>query len=293
MVLFAISLITFVIMHAIPGGPFDEEKMPLPEAVKQNILHNYGLDRPLPEQYVRYVWNTLHLDFGYPYQSPSETVIQLIARVWPVSAQLGGTAFVLAVVIGIALGIIASVHQNSLIDNVTTFLSTMGMVLPTFVIGIGLILAFSTKNNILPSGGWDEPKAWIMPIIALSLAPISRIARYTRISMLENLKADYVRTARAKGVSVSRILVRHVLKNALIPILTIAGPILIDLITGTIFVESVFRVPGLGRFWVTSTQQRDYPMLMGLSLLSAALISVTYLITDFLYVIIDPRVSLE
>jgi ABC-type dipeptide/oligopeptide/nickel transport system permease component len=290
-VLFAISLITFVLMHSVPGGPFDEAKMPLPEEVKQNILRSYGLDRPLPEQYVRYVWNALHLDFGYPYQSPGETVIGLIARVWPVSGHLGGMAFAIAITLGLGLGIAAGISQNSWIDYLTTVLATFGIITPPVVVAIGMILLFSTGLQWLPSGGWEEARTWIMPVITLSLVPMGQIARYARTSIIEALASDYVRTAHAKGLRKSTVITRHVLKNALIPLITVAGPILIHLVTGTIFVEAIFRVPGLGKFWVTSTFERDYPMLMGLSLLSAALVSLTYLASDILYVMVDPRVK--
>lgn len=290
-VLLAISLITFVLMHSVPGGPFDEGKMPLPEEVKQNILRSYGLDKPLPEQYFRYLWNALHLDFGVSYQSPGETVTQLIGRVWPVSAQLGGMAFLVATAFGLALGITAGLNQNSSLDYLTSVLATFSIITPPFVVAIYLLLVFSTSLKYLPTGGWEGPETWIMPVITLALVPLGQVARYTRTTIIEELGADYVRTARAKGLQEQVVIMRHVFKNALIPLITIAGPILIHLLTGTIFVEAIFRVPGLGQFWVTSTFERDYPLLMGLSLLSAVLVSVTYLVSDILYVLIDPRID--
>ncbi len=289
-VLLFISLLTFSLMHVIPGGPFDEEKMPLTGVQKQNILRSFGLDKPLWQQYLIYVWNALHLNFGVSYQSPGETVTQLIARVWPVSMQLGGMALAVAFVVGIGLGATAAVRQNTWVDYLTTLLSTMGLIIPNFILGVLLILILSTKFHVLPTGGWSGPSNWIMPVLAYSLGPMGVVARYTRTSVIEAIRADYVRTAWAKGLRGSTVLRRHVLRNALIPMLTIMGPLVPDLLTGSLFVEVIFRVPGLGRFFVTSTLQRDYPMIMGLALLAAGAVCMTYLITDLLYAVADPRI---
>jgi ABC-type dipeptide/oligopeptide/nickel transport system permease component len=288
-----VSLVTFSIMHAIPGGPFDEDKMPLPKEAKQAILKSFGLDKPLWKQYLLYLWNALHLDFGYSYQSPGETVIQLLARVWPVSMQLGAMSLALAIPIGLLLGVLAAVRQNSWLDYLTTFLATLTIITPHFVLAITLILILSTALNLLPTGGWDRPQQWIMPVIAYSLSPLGTIARYTRTAMLEALRSDFVRTARAKGISEFRVTMKHVFKNAQLPLITIIGPMFPNLLTGSIFVEGIFRIPGLGQFFVTSVYQRDYPMIMGLSLLAAILVTVVYLITDFVYMWVDPRIKLE
>jgi len=287
-----VSLVTFSIMHAIPGGPFDEEKMPLPPQAKQAILKSFGLDKPLWQQYVLYLWNALHLDFGYSFQSPGETVIHLLGRVWPVSMQLGAMSLCLAIPIGLLLGVLAAIRQNSWLDYLTTFLATLTIITPHFVIAITLILLFSTAFNLLPSGGWDRPQQWIMPVVAYSLGPLGVIARYTRTSMLEVLQSDFVRTARAKGITEFRVIMKHVFKNAQLPLITIVGPMFPSLLTGSIFVEGIFRVPGLGQFFVTSIYQRDYPMIMALSLLAAVLVTLVYFITDFLYMWVDPRVRL-
>ncbi len=290
-----VSLLAFILMHSIPGGPFDEEKAPLPQAAKENILRKYGLDRPLPEQYVRYMWNALHGDFGISFQSPTETVTELIARTWPTSMLLGGLAILLAFSIGLTSGILSAVHQNTWIDYVVTFVSTLGITVPNFVIALWLLLVFAVGFGWLPTGGWSPIEDWktlILPVITLALHPMALVARYTRSSLVEVLNAEYVRTARAKGLREAAVVVGHALKNALIPLITILGPQVPNLITGTIFVEVIFRVPGLGRFFVTSISLRDYPMIMATMLLVATLWSITYLLSDILYTVVDPRVRL-
>jgi len=291
--IFAASLITFLLMHSVPGGPFDETKMPLPPAAKANILRKYGLDRPLYEQYLRYMWNALHGDFGVPFQSPTETVTGLIGRVWPPTVQLGLMTIFLSYTIGFILGIAAALRQNTWLDYAVSLLATSGMTVPNFVVATWLILIFAVRLRWLPTGGWDEPKNYIMPVLAYALLPMALVARYTRVSMLEALHADYVRTARSKGLKERRVIIGHVLKNAAIPLITVLIVFIPDLLTGSIFIESVFRVPGLGRFFITSTFQRDYPMIMALILMIAVLWGITYLISDVLLTVVDPRVRLK
>jgi peptide/nickel transport system permease protein len=292
-VLLVVSLVTFTLMHLIPGGPYDEEKMPLSPEAKANILRSYGLDKPLWEQYVRYVGNALRFQFGYSYQSPGETVDQLIGRVWTVSLHLGALTLAVAIPLGLLLGMTAARRQNSWVDSLVTLLATTGIVLPHFVLAILLILFFSNTIHWLPTGGWENPKTWVMPVIAYSLGPAGIIARFTRISVIESLNADYVRTARAKGLRERGVMQRHVLRNAAIPILTIAGPLVPDLLTGSIFIETIFRIPGLGSYFVTSIFTRDYPMIMTLALLASVVVSVSYLAIDLLYLAIDPRIRLS
>ncbi len=295
--LFLLSLGVFFLMHSIPGGPFDleggDKGIPVPPAVRAEILKNYGLDKPLHVQYANYIWRALRLDFGRSFFSPGETVAQLIGRTWRVSVQLGLVTFVLAAAVGLALGIWSALHQNTWIDYVTTTLAVGGTVFPNFVVGIVLLVVFAVILQWLPAGGWDGPKYWIMPVVAFGLLPMSTIARYARSSMVEQLKEDYVRTARSKGVPEHWIVVRHVLRNAMIPILTVLGPIIADLLTGSFFIETLFRIPGLGRYFTTSILNRDYPMIMGTTLLLAALLSLVNLVTDLAYAVMDPRVRLE
>jgi ABC-type dipeptide/oligopeptide/nickel transport system permease component len=292
-----VSMLAFVLMHSVPGGPFDEEKAPLPPAAKENILHKYGLDRPLWEQYGLYMWNALHGDFGISFQSPTETVIELIARTWPTSMQLGALAILLAASIGLTSGILAAVNQNTWIDYVVTFVSTLGITVPNFVIALWLLLVFAVGLGWLPTGGWPgsgtvDLKTLILPVITLALGPSALVARYTRSSLVEVLHAEYIRTARAKGLRDHSVVLGHALKNALIPLITILLPQIPNLITGTIFVEVIFRVPGLGKFFVSSIYLRDYPMIMATMLLVATLWSTTYLLSDILYTVVDPRIRL-
>src|SRR5215212_8433281 len=197
-----VSVLAFVLMHSVPGGPFDEEKSPLPPAGKANILRKYGLDRPLYEQYLRYMGSALQGDFGISFQSPTETVLQLIGRTWPISIRLGGLAIIVAFTSGLAFGIIAAIKQNSWIDYTVTFISTLGLTVPNFVIAIWLLLLFSVQLRWLPTGGWPNAtggdwKTMILPVITLALGPSALVARYTRSSLIEVIHSDYVRTARA------------------------------------------------------------------------------------------------
>ena len=290
--LFALSVIVFALMHSVPGGPFSFEKQ-MPEAAMQNILHKYGLDRPIPEQYLNWVWAMLHGDFGIPFQSPTETVTQVIARAWPVTMQVGVLTLAVAFGVGLLLGAIAAFNQNSWVDSLVTFGATLGMTVPSFVIGFTLIFVFAVELGWLPTGGWGEPRHLIMPVIAYALGPMAVIARTTRTNMLEVIRSDYVRLARARGIPQGLIALRYVLKNASIPMITVLLPAVPDILTGSIFVESVFAIPGIGRFFTTSALQRDYPMIMACTMLVIILWGVTYLITDVLYTVIDPRVRLS
>ena len=296
-VLFLVSILAFLLMHSVPGGPFDEEKSPLPPAAKANILAKYGLDKPLYEQYFKYMGAAIHGDFGISYQSPTESVLDLIGRTWPVSIQLGLMAIVFAFTFGLAAGIIAAIKQNTWIDYVVTFISTLGITVPSFVIAIWLLLVFSIQLGWVPTGGWPSTGGdWnsaILPVITLGLGPSALVARYTRSSMVEVIRSEYIRTARAKGLSGRIVILRHALKNALIPLITILAPQIPNLITGTIFVEVIFRVPGLGKFFVSSIYLRDYPMIMATMLLVAFLWSITYLLSDILYTVVDPRIRLS
>ena len=288
-VLLLLSIITFALMHEVPGAPWKYGQRPLSDEQIAALKARYGLDKPVWQQYLVWLSGVLRLDFGTSFEHPDESVLGLISRTWPTTMHLGLMALILAFGIGMPLGLIAALKQNTWIDYLATLLSIVGFVTPHFVWGILFILTFSLALKWFPTGGWDEPKQWIMPVVAYSLAPMATVARYTRTSIIEAIRADYVRTARAKGLRERSVVLRHVMKNALIPMITVFGPIIPDLITGSIFIEAIFRVPGLGSFWVTSTVNRDYPMIICLTLLWAVLIAITYLITDVLYVFVDPR----
>ena len=291
-VFFLVSVVAFLLMHSIPGGPFDEAQMPPPAAAKANILRKYGLDKPLHEQYLLYMSNALRGDFGISFAT-TEQVTTLIARTWPVSITLGGLTVIFALGGGVLLGILAGVRQNTWIDYVVTFVAALGLTIPNFVVALWMILLFAVQLKWLPIGGWgDDWRQLIMPMVALGLGPMGVAARYTRASLADVFTSDYIRTARAKGMSEYLVVMRHAVKNALIPIITVLGPRIPDLITGTIFIETMFRVPGLGKFFVTSVSDRDYPMIMAVMLLVAGLWGLVYLVTDLLYTVIDPRVKL-
>lgn len=292
-VLFVVSLIAFLLMHAVPGGPFaPDEKGRLPEATRLAQLEKYGLDQPIYVQYVKYMWNAVQGDFGVPFQSPTETVTGLIARAWPTTIKIGIPTILLAYGLGTIMGFVAAIRQNSAVDYAVSFMATLGLVVPSFVVALWLILFFSVYLGWLEPGGWGKPQHYIMPVIAYSLTPMALVARYTRSSILEVLRSDHVRTARAKGLSEKKVMLSHVGRNAMIPFVTILLPEIPNILTGSIFIEAAFRIPGLGRFFVTSTQSRDYPMILAMVLLIAVLWGVTYIVTDILYTVLDPRIRL-
>jgi len=290
-VLLAISILTFLIMHAIPGGPFDPLKMPVSATTQKNLDAKYGFDKPLYEQYGRYMWAALHGDLGVPFQSPGETVVGLLARTWKVSAIIGGISLIVAYAVGMFLGFVSAVRQNTWVDYAATTIAVLGVVTPSFVVALMLILVLSLGLQLLPTGGWgDSWQQAIMPVLAFSFGLIAIVARFTRSSVIEVLRSDFIRAARAKGLSEGAVLRRHVLRNALTPVVTIAGPMFAGVITGSFFIETIFRIPGIGQYFTTSAFQRDYPMIMALTLLYAALITVVYFITDLVYAWVDPRV---
>jgi peptide/nickel transport system permease protein len=292
-VMFAVTLITFFLMHAVPGGPFNPSERSLPAATREAQLHKYGLDKPILVQYVKYVWRVVHFDFGVPFQRPTETVTSLIASRWPVTIKIGIPTILLAYVVGTFLGFVAAIKQNSWIDYLVTTAGTVGLTVPNWVIATWFILVFSIRFDLLPGGELKEWKSYIMPVVAYSLAPMALVARYTRVCILETMRADHVRTARAKGLSERRVLSMHVSRNALIPWVTVLLPEIPNILTGSIFIESIFRIPGIGSYFATSTLAHDYPMILALTLLIAFVWGITYLVTDLLYTILDPRIRLS
>ena len=292
--LIIVTIIIFSVMHSIPGGPFDEEKMPLSPAAKEKILEMYGLNDPLYVQYFKFMWNALHFNFGKSYQSPGEEIIDLVKRTLPISAFMGGLGLAWAITAGLLLGIVSARKPNTFLDYLCTAFSSYSISVPVYVSSIFMIFIFSLKFHWFPSGGFSfgEPRTWIMPIIAYGLFPFGIIARYTRSSMLEVLNEPYILTAKAKGLPDWYILIRHAFKNALIPVITILLPMFTGVMTGSILIEKVFRIPGLGGYFVTSIYKRDYPLEMTLRLFISVSLSLTYLVTDIVYTIVDPRVRL-
>lgn len=290
--LFVVSVVAFLLMRAVPGDPWATGEHQMPEATQKAREDKYGLNDPLITQYGRYMWNALQGDFGVPFQSPTRTVTELIADTWPVTIRIGLLTIAVSFSFGILFGFIGALKHNTWLDYAITFGASLGYVVPNFVVAVWLILLFSFRLEWFPAGGWGEPKHYVLPVVAYSLAPMSLVARYTRVSLLEVMRADYVRTARAKGLKETRVLFMHIARNALIPFVTVLLPEIPNILTGSIFIELYFRVPGLGRFFVTSTITRDYPMILALVLLVATVWGITYLITDILYTILDPRIRL-
>jgi oligopeptide transport system permease protein len=291
--LLAVYTLTFLLIHATPGGPWSQGDKPVPPLVLKRLNAAYGLDDPLWKQYVTYLWNILHGDFGPSFQSRSRTVTDIIRETFPVSIKLGLIAMALAILIGIPLGVFGALKHNTSLDYFSGFVAIAGISTPSYVTVSLLVLIFASSLHLVPTGGWDGVASTkiIIPAFALALFPAAVLARYTRSSMLEVLSADYVRTARAKGLKETTVIVRHATRNALLPVLTVSGIILADVITGSFFVETVYQVPGIGRFFVDSITSRDYPVILGTVLLLGFVVSVINLIVDLLYPLLDPRMS--
>lgn len=288
---FLIITITFFVMKAIPGGPFLSEKAPSP-AVTAMLEAKYGLDKPIMEQYTTYLNGVLTLDFGPSIKQRGREVMDLIREGFRVSAKLGGSAAALAIVIGLVLGALAAVFHNKWVDKLIMVTSTASVAMPSFVIATLLLYFFCMKFQLLPANG-QSAAGLVLPIISLSLYPMSYITRLTRSSMLDVLGQDYIRTANAKGVSPSRVLFKHALKNAVTPVITYAGPMIAYILTGSLVVERIFAVPGLGKYFVSSIINRDYPMVMGTTIFLACLMVIMTLVSDILYKVFDPRVDLS
>ncbi len=287
---FVVSVIIFLMMHAVPGGPFDGNDMPVSDAVKAKLNASLGLDRPLYVQYFSYMAGVLRFDFGIPFQSPGETVLDLLARAWPPSLLLGGLGVLIGAPLGILLGMAAALNRNTWIDYLASAFATLGLTIPVFVTSMMLILVFAVWLNWLPSSGWGKPNSWILPVIAYATIPMATYARYTRSAMLDVLNKPFVTVLRAKGLSERRIIFQHVLRNAALPMVTVFLPMFIGTATGSIFVEAMFRVPGLGAYFVSSIELRDYPLEMALILLITLMFCLAYLISDIIYALLNPRI---
>lgn len=290
--LWIVITVTFFVMHAVPGGPFQSEKALSPEA-QAALEAKYGLDQPLMVQYGNYLKNIVtKLDFGPSLTQTGRSVTQIIADGMKVSAKLGLLAAGIALVLGVVLGSVAALQRNRLTDKIIMVFTTACISMPSFIMGTFLLLLFALKWALLPAHG-ATAAGLILPIITLSLSPMANITRLTRSSMLDVLGQDYIRTARAKGVSQGRIIFVHGLKNALIPVITYFGPMLAYVVTGSLVVEKIFGVSGIGRYFVNSITGRDYPLIMGTTIVLASLIVVMNLVSDVMYKVADPRISLD
>ena len=289
--LFIIALLTFILMHAVPGGPFNKEKAVTPAVIEQ-LNKKYGLDKPYYQQFLIYLKNIVTFDFGPSLKYRGKYVTEEILLGFQTSAIIGGIAVIMAILFGTVFGSIAAVKHNKWQDRLIMVLSTACVAMPSFVIASVLLILFGVKFPIFDTRG-DSISGLVLPTISLSLYPMSYITRLSRSSMLDVLGQDYIRTALAKGVSKRKIIFKHALKNSLIPVITYAGPMTAFILTGSMVVESIFSVPGLGRNFVNSVFNRDYPMIMGTTSFLAILIIVMNLISDILYKVVDPRVNLE
>ena len=284
--------ITFFVMRLVPGGPFIGEKATSAE-VRAQLESKYGLDKPVMEQYTTYLKGIVtQFDFGPSLKQRGRQVIDVLADGFAVSAKLGITAAIFALILGVGLGAVAALKRNKLVDKFIMVLTTAMVSMPSFIMGIFLLMLFSIKLGVLPANG-DAEGGLILPVVTLMLYPMAYITRLTRSSMLDVLGQDYIRTAKAKGVSNRDIILKHALKNSLIPVITYFGPMLAYIVTGSIVVEKIFAVPGIGRAFVNSITGRDYPLIMGTTIILAALIVIMNLVSDILYKIADPRITLE
>lgn len=292
--LLAVYTITFFLIHTTPGGPWDSDK-PLPPEAKAALDKAYGLDKPLWRQYTDYLVNILRGDFGPSFTQRNRDVSDIIRDFFPVSIKLGLVAIIIAGVVGILAGTISAVRQNTPLDYFATFGAILGISTPSYVVASLLILLLASTLHLVPTGGWNGifDKRAIIPAIALALGPAAILARYTRSSLLDVLRQDYVRTARAKGLRDRVVIVRHALRNALIPVATVMGISFANVITGSFFVEVVCGVPGLGSYFVKSVTGRDYPVMLGTTLLFAAIITVMNMLVDILYGVLDPRIAYD
>ncbi len=295
-VLLGVYTLVFVLMRSTPGGPWDFSDRPLTEAAIKSLNERFNLDQPLYRQYVDYIWGIVtRFDFGPSYRNTTQSVRQIIAQFFPVSAQLGLAAMILAVLAGTSLGVVSALFPNTWVDYLAVLFSIIGISIPVFVITPILVVVFAIWLGWLPTGGWEGlfSRTAILPVFVLALAPTAALARYTRASMLEITRMDYVRTARAKGLRERIILLRHIIPNAMIPITTVVGVYLAFVVTGSFFVETILRIPGIGRYFVTSIQARDYPVILGTTLLLAFLVTTINLVVDLLYGVLDPRIRYE
>lgn len=291
-VLLVVATVTFLLMHAVPGGPFDRDKK-LPPEIVANIEAKYHLDKPVWQQYLLYLGQVVRGDFGPSYKYIGRDVSDIIRDTFPVSLTLGLCAVLVTLVLGIPAGVLSAARQNSVWDRSCIFIATLGISLPSFVLGALLILIFSHQLHLLPPALWEGPRHIILPALALGAGFAGYIARLTRSTILEVMATDYIRTARAKGLSETTVLIKHALRNSLSPIVSVMGPLTAGLITGSFVIEYIFSIPGMGNYFITAVTNRDYPLIMGVTLVYAVLIVLANIFVDLIYMKLDPRVVLS
>ncbi len=296
-VLLVVSFAAFFLARSVPGGPYDELQKPLSAAAKANIQKKYGMDKPFYVQWFNYVVKAAQGDFGTSLQHPSKTIVQLIRERWPASLLLGGLALLWSVPLGIILGVVAAVRRNTWVDSAVTLVSIFGTTIPVFAIGLFAMFVFAIVLKWLPypasAGGWQPAKdlrILIMPVVIFGLQPLGVISRYTRSNLLEVLGQDFVRTAHAKGLTPNVVLFKHALRNSMIPIITILGPIIPNALTGSAILERQFLIPGIGNFFIESITFRNYPLITAMVVIIAVMWGISYLFSDIAYTIADPRI---
>ena len=291
--LFVLATATFFLMKLIPGSPFGAEVSQLPPQTVEKLFAKYNLDKSIPEQYLIYMKNVLHGDFGESLMRKGTDVTYIIGKAFPVTMRVGLSAFCFSMIVGITLGIVAALTKHKWISNSVMVLATLGVSVPSFLFALMLMILFGVQLKLLPFIGLDTPLHYVMPTIALSLYPISMISRLVRSSMMEAMKQDYMVLARSKGTAPFWVIVKHGLKNCLIPVITYAGPLIANLVTGSFVIESLFSIPGLGGEFVTSVTNRDYTLIMALTIFFGALIIIVNIITDLISALVDPRIKLD
>lgn len=290
--LWVVVTLTFFLMHAIPGGPFTSDKK-LPVSVENNLKAKWGLNKPIMIQYALYLNSLLKGQLGPSMRYEGKTVNEVISTSFPASAKLGVCSVLFALIIGVYMGITAALHHGKWQDSVCMIIATLGVCIPSFVLGTSLIYLLAVKTNLLPAVGFDGPLNYIMPTISLGSYSMAFIARLTRSSLLENIRQDYIKTAIAKGLSRRTVIYKHALKNSLIPVVTYLGPLVAGVLTGSFVIESIFGIPGLGREFVQSISNRDYTTTLGVTVFYGGFLIICNFIVDMLYVVIDPRIKLE
>lgn len=290
--LWFIITLTFFLMHSIPGSPFTDERT-TNETVQKNLEAYYHLDEPLFYQYISYLKSAVLLDFGPSIKKTSDTVNELLARGFPVSFELGMVTLIVAILSGITLGVIAALKHNGVIDYIAMTISVLGISVPSFVLATLLIQQVAVNWGILPVATWASVKHMILPTIALATGPMAIIARLTRSSMLEVLTQDYIKTAKAKGLSPVKIVFKHALKNSLLPVVTVLGALSASILTGTFVIEKIFAIPGMGKYFVDSINTRDYPVIMGTTAFYSTILILMLFLVDLAYGFLDPRIKLH
>lgn len=287
-----ITTLTFVLMKVIPGSPFNEERG-TNEAVQKNLEAYYHLDDPLIFQYFFYLKSIITFDFGPSIKKPSDSVNDMLERGFPVSFELGMTAIVIAVISGLVLGVIAALRRNGFLDYAAMSLAVLGISIPNFILATLLIQQFAVNLKLFPAATWTSPIHMVLPTAALAVGPMAIIARLTRSSMVEVLTQDYIRTAKAKGLSPFTIIVKHALRNALMPVVTVLGTLVASILTGSFVIEKIFAIPGMGKYFVESINQRDYPVIMGTTVFYSVILIIMLFLVDLAYGLLDPRIKLH